>query len=79
MDIRDQWTADFSCSDCGSVGVAVVSEEDHPYETGNVGRRILFCSPGFEILPREIGSTDTRIGCATCRNVVYVRESRNAR
>jgi hypothetical protein len=78
MEIREQWSADFSCSDCGSVGTAVISEEDHPYETGEVGRRVLFCSPGFEILPRDAGSTDTCIGCAACKNVVYIRDSRKA-
>jgi hypothetical protein len=79
MDIREQWTADFSCSDCGSVGTAVVSEEDHPNETGAVGRRVLFCSPGFEVLPRALGSSDTRIGCARCKSEVYRRDGRDAR
>jgi hypothetical protein len=78
MEMREQWTAELSCSDCGSVGTAVVSEEDHPYETGDVGRRVLFCSPGFQILPRAAGSADTRIECATCKNVVFVRNGRDS-
>jgi hypothetical protein len=73
MEIREYRTAGLYCSDCGAVGTATVSEEDHPYETGDVGRKVISCTPGFEVIPADGPSTDARIVCSKCKSVVYMR------
>ncbi len=43
----------FNALDVGPQERAAFSEEDHPYETGDTGRVVFFCTPGFEVVPGE--------------------------
>jgi hypothetical protein len=71
MEHRERWISEFQCPECGTSGKAAFSEEDHPYETGDTGRVVFFCTPGFEVVPGEKRSTETRIVCSKCNTVVY--------
>lgn len=71
MEHRERWTSDIQCLECGATGKAAFSEEDHPYETGDTGRVVFFCTPGFEVVPGEKHST--RIICSKCKTAVQPR------
>ncbi len=71
MEPREEWIEQLECLECGAAGKAAFSEEDHPYETGDTGRAVFFCTPGFEVVPGEKHSRETRIVCSKCNAVVY--------
>jgi hypothetical protein len=73
---RERWTSDIQCLGCGARGTAAFSEEDHPYETGDTGRVVFFCTPGFEAVPGEKNSKETRIICSKCKTVVHSPDER---
>jgi hypothetical protein len=56
--------------------MAAFSEEDHPYETGDTGRVVSFCTPGFEVVPGEKHSDEPRIICSTCKTEVHSSDER---
>jgi hypothetical protein len=76
METREQWIEQLECLECGSSGKVAFSEEDHPYESGDTGRTVFYCSPEFEVLPGEKRSRDTRIVCSKCNAVVYAQSDR---
>lgn len=71
MAARDRWTRDLKCPDCGVAGTAEISEEDHPWVRGDIGRTVDLCPPGFAVIEGKTHSTQTQIVCATCKTVVY--------
>ena len=71
MTARERWISNIKCEDCGASATIVISEEDHPYETGSVGTRIEACPPGFEVISGANGSREPRIICASCKTVVF--------
>jgi hypothetical protein len=77
MTARDRWTSNIRCDDCGASATIVISEEDHPYETGSVGTRIEACPPGFEVISGANGSEEPRIICASCKTEVYAPKRRS--
>jgi hypothetical protein len=68
---RERWTSKIRCNDCGASATIVISEEDHPYETGSMGTRIEACPPGFEVISDAYGAREPRIICASCKTVVF--------
>ena len=71
MTERDRWTSNIKCDECGARATIVVSQEDHPFETGSMGTRIETCPPGFEVISGANGSKEPRIICASCKTEVY--------
>jgi hypothetical protein len=71
MTARERWVSNIKCNDCGTSATIVISEEDHPFETGSMGTRIEACPPGFEVISGANGSKEPRIICASCKNVVF--------
>ena len=51
--------------------MAVITEEDHPYETGFTGKTVEVCPPGFKIIPGKDDPQATHIICSQCKAVVY--------
>ncbi len=76
MTHRERRTSDIRCDDCGRSGTAVISEEDHPYETGSTGKRVEACPLGFEVAHSEDGSEVIRIICSRCKTVAYGPDDR---
>jgi len=74
MDIRERWISEISCPECGVMGTAGVSEEDHPYETGDLGRAVFFCTPGFDVVPTENSDKESHIVCSKCKAIVVYRK-----
>jgi len=77
MTARDRWISNIKCDDCGASATIVISEEDHPYETGSMGTRIEACPPGFEVISGANGSREPRIICASCKTVVFDPKQRS--
>jgi hypothetical protein len=71
MTERDRWISNIKCDECGASATIVISEQDHPYETGSMGTKIEACPPGFEVIPDAHGSKEPRIVCANCKTVVF--------
>jgi hypothetical protein len=71
MTARERWTSNIRCDDCGACATIVISEEDHPYETGSMGTKIEACPPGFEVILDAKGSREPCVICANCKTVVY--------
>ena len=71
MTARERWTSDIRCAECGRSATAVISEEDHPYETGCAGKMVEACPSGFEVIPDKDDSKGMRIVCSRCKTVVY--------
>jgi hypothetical protein len=76
MTIRERWTSDIRCDECGRSGTAIISEEDHPYETGFNGKMVEACPLGFEVAHSKDGSEGIRIICSSCKTVVYRPDDR---
>jgi len=76
MTLRERWTSDIRCDDCGRSGTAVISEEDHPNETGSTGKRVEACPLGFEVAHSKDASEGIRIICSCCKTVVYGPDDR---
>ncbi len=71
MTARERWISNIKCNDCGACATIVISQEDHPYETGSMGTRIEACPPGFEVISGATGAREPRIVCANCKTVVF--------
>ena len=72
MTERERWTSNVKCDDCGARATVVISEQDHPYETGSMGRRIETCPPGFQVvLSSGDGAEEPSIICANCKTLVF--------
>ena len=71
MTARERWISNIKCDDCGASATIVISEEDHPYETGSVGTRIEACPPCFEVILGANGCKEPRVICANCKTVVF--------
>jgi hypothetical protein len=71
MTARDRWISNIKCDDCGACATIVISQEDHPYETGSMGTRVEACPPGFEVILGANGSKEPRVICANCKTEVY--------
>lgn len=71
MTARERWISNIKCDDCGASATIVISEEDHPNETGSMGTRIEACPPGFEVISGANGSREPRIICASCKTVAF--------
>jgi hypothetical protein len=71
MAARDRWSIDLKCPNCGKTGTADISEEDHPWVRGDIGRTIDFLSDGFGSYNPGTNSVQQRINCATCKVDVW--------
>ena len=71
MTARERRVSNIKCNDCGASATIVVSEEDHPYETGSMGTRIEACPAGFDVILGANGSKEPRVICANCKTVVF--------
>jgi hypothetical protein len=63
---RDNWQVHLRCPDCGAVGEAYVSEDDHPYAPQTGTLRVDRVSDGFRA--RTLGRTmrTTKFECVRC-------------
>lgn len=63
--------ANLKCPKCGKEGIAEISEEDHPWVRGDIGRTVNKCPPGFHVVESQAHSTKTQIRCFNCDTIVY--------
>ena len=64
--MRDSWTVDLRCPDCGARGAAKVSEDDHRLMPSNGTLRVDKLPAGFRV--RSLGNTmsTTKFECIPC-------------
>ena len=66
MTTRDNWQVHLGCPACGAVGVADVSEDDHPYAAQTDTLTVDRVSDGFRT--RTLGGSmrTTKFECVRC-------------
>jgi hypothetical protein len=71
MAARDRYEIDLNCPKCGKTGSAKISEDDHPWLRGDIGRRVDELSEGFSSFIPGTNSAGLQIYCLACKETVW--------